>query len=312
LGKSNSGLNTALVIPLKLGNNRHNRITRVPFLNYLNLCENASAYIHSALKANVLTIMMNKPMKLNGWTTEMMDAFAMAFLKAAADTATKAVIFTGAGDYYSAGVNLSGTLKLMAPKKLHSLIVQHNESLFDKFLTFPKPILVAVNGPAIGASVTSATLCDAIIAADTSSYSTPFAALGITPEGCSSVQFARLMGEKNTQRMLGNEGWKPNAQQALAAGLVQWVVPKEQLQAQAQKIAEQWVTDGRSRKILCGSELAELQCVNARESIELANRFLGADFLKGQFSFLWRKKKRLPSMMFLFLWLLRPLWKQFL
>jgi enoyl-CoA hydratase/carnithine racemase len=281
-------------------------------LNDLNLSENSSAYIQSSLKAGVLTIMMNKPNKLNGWTTEMMDAFATAFENAAKDEATKAVIFTGAGDYYSAGVNLGGTLKLMAPKKLHQLIVEHNQSLFDKFLTFPKPILVAVNGPAIGASVTSATLCDAIIAADTSTYSTPFAALGITPEGCSSIQFATLLGEKTAQRMLKKEGWKPNAQEALAAGLVQWVVPKSQLQTEAQKIAQQWVTDGRSRKILGGIALSELQTVNKRESIELANRFLGAEFLRGQFTFLWRKKKHLPSMVFLLLWLLRPLWKRFL
>jgi peroxisomal 3,2-trans-enoyl-CoA isomerase len=281
-------------------------------LNDLNLCENSAAYIHTSLKAGVLTIMMNKPKKLNGWTTEMMDAFAMAFEKAAKDEKTKAVIFTGAGDYYSAGVNLGGTLKLMAPKKLHRLIVEHNEKLFDRFLTFPKPILVAVNGPAIGASVTSATLCDGIIAADTSTFLTPFAALGITPEGCSSVQFSRLMGEKNAQRMLGSEGWKPNAQQALAAGLVQWVAPKDQLQVEAQKIAQEWVSDNRSRKILAGSELSELQAVNAQESIELANQFLGSDFLRGQFSFLWRKQKRIPSMLFLSLWLLRPLWKHLL
>jgi peroxisomal 3,2-trans-enoyl-CoA isomerase len=284
----------------------------VLFLNYLNLSENSSFYIQSSFKAGVVTIMMNKPKKLNGWTTEMMDAFAMAFKNAAKDEQTKAVIFTGAGEYYSAGVNLGGTLKLMAPKKLHRLIVEHNENLFDRFLTFPKPILVAINGPAIGASVTSATLCDAIIAANTSTYSTPFAALGITPEGCSSIQFARLMGEKNAQRMLGNEGWKPNADEALAAGLVQWVVPKDQLQAEAQKVAQEWITDGRSRKILGGSKLSELQAVNARESIELANRFLGADFLRGQFSFLWRKKKHLQSIVFLILWLLRPLWKYFL
>ena len=281
-------------------------------MNDLNLSENSSAYIQSSLKAGVLTIMMNKPNKLNGWTTEMMDAFATAFENAAKDEATKAVIFTGAGDYYSAGVNLGGTLKLMAPKKLHQLIVEHNQSLFDKFLTFPKPILVAVNGPAIGASVTSATLCDAIIAADTSTYSTPFAALGITPEGCSSIQFATLLGEKNAQRMLKKEGWKPNAQEALSIGLVQWVVPKSQLQTEAQKVAQQWVTDGRSRKILGGIALSELQTVNKRESIELANRFLGAEFLRGQFTFLWRKKKHLPSMVFLLLWLLRPLWKRFL
>jgi peroxisomal 3,2-trans-enoyl-CoA isomerase len=281
-------------------------------LNYLNLCETHAAYIQSSLKASVLTIMMNKPKKLNGWTTEMMDAFAKAFKYAGQDQQTRAVIFTGAGDYYSAGVNLGGTLKLMAPKKLHRLIVEHNEKLFDRFLTFPKPILVAINGPAIGASVTSATLCDAIIAANTATFSTPFAALGITPEGCSSIQFATLMGEKNAQRMLGNEGWKPNAEEALAAGLVQWVAPNDQLQVTAQEVAQKWVTDGHSRKILGGSELSQLQAVNARESIELANRFLGANFLRGQFTFLWRKKKRMQSMMFLSLWLLRPLWKLFL
>ena len=242
----------------------------------------------------------------------MMDAFSSAFEKASQDELIKAVIFTGAGDYYSAGVNLGGTLKLMAPKKLHQLIVKHNEKLFDRFLTFPKPILVATNGPAIGASVTSATLCDGIIAANTSTFSTPFAALGITPEGCSSVHFARLMGYDNAQRMLGTEGWRPNGDEALAAGLVQWVVPKDHLQTEAQKIAQGWVSNARSRTILAGSELSELQAVNARESIELANRFLGADFLKGQFKFLWRKKKRMPSIVFLFLWLLRPLWKHFL
>jgi peroxisomal 3,2-trans-enoyl-CoA isomerase len=287
-------------------------MTRVPFLNYLNLSENSFTYIQSSLKAGVLTIMMNKPKKLNGWTTEMMEAFATAFENAAKDEPTKAVIFTGAGDYYSAGVNLGGTLKLMAPKKLHKLIVEHNQKLFDRFLAFPKPILIAINGPAIGASVTSATLCDAIIAADTSTYSTPFAALGITPEGCSSIQFATLLGEKNAQRMLGNEGWKPNAEEALEAGLVQWVVPKDQLQAEAQKIAQEWVTHGRSRKILGGIALSELQAVNERESIMLANRFLGADFLRGQFTFLWRKKKHIQSIIFLILWLLRPLWKHFL
>jgi enoyl-CoA hydratase/carnithine racemase len=297
---------------VKFGNNHPIIFIRVPFLNYLNLCETSAAYVHTSFKDGVLTVMMNKPKKLNGWTTEMMDAFAMAFKKAGKDEQTKAMIFTGAGDYYSAGVNLGGTLKLMAPKKLHKLIVEHNEKLFDRFLTFPKPILVAINGPAIGASVTSATLCDGIIAADPSTFSTPFAALGITPEGCSSIQFARLMGEKNAQRMLGVEGWRPSAEEALAAGLVQWVVPKDRLQVQAQKVALEWVTDGRSRKILAGSELTELQVVNTQESIELANRFLGAEFLKGQFKFLWSKEKRLQSMLFLLLWSLRPLWKHLL
>lgn len=281
-------------------------------MNYLNLSEIDAGYIHSSLQNSVVTIAMNKPKKLNGWTTEMMAAYANAFEKAGQDEHAKAVIFTGIGDYYSAGVNLGGVLTLMSPKKLHRLIVEHNERLFDRFLTFPKPILVAINGPAIGASVTSATLCDGIIAADTATFSTPFAALGITPEGCSSVQFARLMGEANAQRMLGVEGWKPNADEALSAGLIQWVVAKHHLQTEAQKIAESWVEEGRMRTILGDCSLSELQTVNARESEQLANRFLGADFLKSQYHFLWQKNKRGPSLIFLLLWLLRPLWKQFL
>lgn len=52
----------------------------------------------------------------------------------------------------------------MHPKKLHQLIQTNNQRLFDMYLNFEKPIIAAVNGPAIGASVTSATLCDAVLA----------------------------------------------------------------------------------------------------------------------------------------------------
>ena len=62
--------------------------------------------------------------------------------------------------YYCAGASLSENIKPMHPKKLHKMIVENNEMLFNQFLEFPKPILVAANGPAIGAAVTSALLCD--------------------------------------------------------------------------------------------------------------------------------------------------------
>jgi peroxisomal 3,2-trans-enoyl-CoA isomerase len=281
-------------------------------VNELNLTQSAAKYVQTSVKEGVLTILMNRPKKLNGWTAEMMDAFTEALLKAKTSESTKAVIFTGAGNYFSAGVNLGGTLKVMPPKKLHAMIVDHNQTLFETFLRFPKPILVAVNGPAIGASVTSATLCNGIIASQNATFLTPFAALGITPEGCSSIHFPRIMGEENAQRMLGKEGWKPDATQALNAGLVQWVVPHEELQNEAHKIAKNWITEGESRNFLGGSQLDELERANKRESIELADAFLGSAFLLGQFKFLWSKKKRVPSLVFLSLWLLRPLWARFL
>jgi peroxisomal 3,2-trans-enoyl-CoA isomerase len=59
-----------------------------------------------------------------------------------------------------------------------SEITKYNQSLFELFIKFEKPIIIAVNGPAIGAPVTSASICDAILASKTATFHTPFAALG--------------------------------------------------------------------------------------------------------------------------------------
>lgn len=260
----------------------------------------------------VTTLTMNTPKRLNGWTRPMMDAIRGGLNAAAEDDETKVVVLTGVDPYYCAGVNLAGTIRLSPPRKLHAMIIQQNQALFDMYLDFSKPILVAVNGPAIGASVTSAALCDGIIASERATFSTPFSALGIPPEGCSSKQFARLMGEKNAARMLGQEGWKPTANEALDAGLIQWVVPHDQLAEEAQRIARDWIDSGAKRSFRGGSERDELKAVNAIESEQLATAFLGSPFIAAQFRFLWRKKKWGPALMFLAMLITRPLWALFL
>ena len=260
----------------------------------------------------VTTLTMNRPARLNGWTMEMMDALKKAFRIALEDDETRVLILTGADPYYCAGVNLAATLRLGHPRKLRAMIIELNQALFDMFLEFPKPVLVAVNGPAIGASVTSATLCDGIIASEKATFSTPFAALGVTPEGCSSVHFARLMGPANAERMLGKEGWKPTAREALEAGLIQWTVAHDQLEEEARQIAHEWLSSGASRSFRGGSERDELKAVNASESIALADAFLSAPFIKAQFKFLWGKKKWVPAAMFLTMLISRPLWSRLL
>lgn len=260
----------------------------------------------------VTTLTMNTPRRLNGWTQEMIDAIKKRLKSAAQDDETRVLVLTGTDPYYCAGVNLSGMVKLQHPRKIHAMIVDNNVELFDAFLDFPKPLLVAVNGPAIGASVTSATLCDAVIASENATFSTPFAALGIPPEGCSSVQFARLMGQANAERMLKGEGWKPNAREALEAGLIQWVVPHDSLADEAHCIAMKWIDSGKTRTFQGGSEREELKAVNASESVELADAFLSAPFIKAQFKFLWSKNKRLPAITFLVMLITRPIWARFL
>ena len=260
----------------------------------------------------VTTLTMNRPSRLNGWTMEMMDALKEAFRTAARDDETSVLVLTGTDPYYCAGVNLAATLRLGHPRKLHAMIVKHNQALFDTFLDFPKPLLVAVNGPAIGASVTSATLCDGIVASERATFSTPFAALGITPEGCSSVHFERIMGKANAERMLGKEGWKPSGEEALEAGLVQWLAAHDKLKEEAQRIAREWISSRATRSFRGGSGRDELKTVNASESQALADAFLSTPFIRAQVRFLWSKKKWGPATMFLAMLISRPLWSRLL
>lgn len=268
--------------------------------------------IVSSTENHVRTLRMNNPKKLNGWTLPMMEALFEAMEDARVDDDVGALILTGTDPYYSAGVNLSSTIQIDHPRRLHEMIVEHNQELFENFLDFDKPILVAANGPAIGATVTSATLCDAIIASEEATFSTPFARLGVTPEGCSSVHLPRLIGDEAAQRMLGEEGWQPDAEEALEVGLVDEVVAHDDLLDRAQEIAEEWVEEGKERSFGAGSKREELKEVNARESQQLADAFLDVPFLMGQYEFLWSREKYGPALIFLALRLTRPVWSQFL
>jgi peroxisomal 3,2-trans-enoyl-CoA isomerase len=265
----------------------------------------------SSTKNRVTTLTMNDPRRLNGWTEEMMAALGAAFQQAEADPDTAVVVLTGSGRYYSAGVNLGGTLKLGHPEALRQEIVRRNQALFDLFLDFKKPLLVAVNGPAIGATVTSATLCDATLAAKSATFSTPFHRLGVPPEGCSSVVFPRLLGDQNATRMLGPEGFAPTADEALAIGLITHVVDDSDLADSAQRMAEEWAAAGKTRSFRVGDK-DELKAVNAKESLAVANAFLSPRFLSGQFKFLLKKKKHAPALMFLALRVSQPLWSRLL
>ncbi len=260
----------------------------------------------------VTTLRMNNPKRLNGWTMSMLEDLGAALRDEAENPETKVLILTGTGKYYCAGVNLGGSLRLDHPGNLYRFVLEHNQELFDQFLRFPKPILIAANGPAIGASVTSATLCDGIIAAEDATFSTPFAALRVPAEGCSTETFPKLLGEDNARRMLGEEGWKPTGAEAVEIGLAHWVVPAEDLMDEAMKIARRWIDEGRERTYPPGFTLAQLQDINARESKVLARAFLSKPFLMAQYEFLRGKGKLQLAAMFYAMAKSRPLWKRLL
>ncbi|TRY71887.1 hypothetical protein TCAL_08436 [Tigriopus californicus] len=268
----------------------------------------ADILLVSSPRNGVTTMTMNNPKKLNGWTLPMMQAMQSGFQRLAQDPDTQVVILTGSDPYYCAGVNLSDTIRPMHPKTLHQQIYANNKRVFDTFLDFPKPIIIAANGPAIGASVTTASLSDAIVASEKATFSTPFARLSVPPEGCSSIHFARIMGPASAQRLLGPEGWVPTAAEAHQIGLVSEVVPHGELMARAQALAEAWVQSGKKRWLVEQNAVEEYKAVNDKESRDLADAFLGSDFLLNQYHFLKSKNKTNLALVFYFLYSTRNLW----
>jgi Delta3-Delta2-enoyl-CoA isomerase len=199
----------------------------------------------------------------------------------------------------------------MYPRTLLHSIISRNQAVFDTFLARQKHVIVAVNGPAIGASVTSATLCDAILASDKATFSTPFGRLAVPPEGCSSVHFEHLMGKEKAQRML-EQDWVPSAQEAAEMGLITRVVEHDQLMGAAQELAEQWIAEGRHQQPVSAMGFPDMKLlmeVNAKESVELGHAFMGEKFLTAQVNFLNSKGKTKLAGMFKNLLLTRPLWK---
>ncbi|GBG30011.1 Enoyl-CoA delta isomerase 2, mitochondrial [Hondaea fermentalgiana] len=256
----------------------------------------------------VRTLTFNRPAKLNGWSPDLVQAFQEGLEQAAKDDTVKACILTGAGKYYCAGVDFAGSLKPMHPRDLLAAITEQNEALFAPFIDFPKPLFIAANGPAIGASVTSAFIADGIVAAESASFLTPFKSLGLVPEGCSSYTFPQAFGETTAREIL--EGRKLSAQDALELGYCQYVVPQDQVLAKTQELAEEWIASGRTRKIIENGSQAKLREVNKVESVALANAMLGLPFLNHMVNFSYEKSKYGPFLVFWLARTTRPLWSR--
>lgn len=150
----------------------------------------------------VMTITFNEPKRCNAWGDSIMNGLRAALYRAQTDSNIRVVILTGNGKYYSSGVDFAGSMQVMRPSKLTVVAAKRNEELFNLFIDFPKPLIAAVNGPAIGAPVTSATLCDAMLVSEKATFLTPFSSLALPAEGCSSYTFPLIMGEARAKLML--------------------------------------------------------------------------------------------------------------
>jgi 2-(1,2-epoxy-1,2-dihydrophenyl)acetyl-CoA isomerase len=188
----------------------------------------------------IATITLNRPDKLNAYTTEMGDEVYKAFARAHDDSAISVVILTGAGRGFCAGVDLEH-LKAHQTGGNASVGPRLGEEAFLKklpleLLEFPKPVIVAINGAAIGVGVTLTLPCDVRIAAAGAKLGLTFAKLGLLPGLGSTHLLPRLVGIAKAQELVLT-GRIIRAEEALEIGLVNRVVAPEELQEAARSLA---------------------------------------------------------------------------
>jgi enoyl-CoA hydratase/carnithine racemase len=208
--------------------------------------------ITTELAEGILTITLNRPERLNAWTAVMGRELIEAFDRADADDDVRAIIMTGAGRGYCAGADLAAggeTFDYAARAAEGSLLTEpvggvprDNGGQFTlRIFACTKPVIGAINGPAVGVGATMTLPMDVRLASDDARMGFVFARRGIVPEACSSWFLPRVVGISRAMEWVST-GRVFSAQEGLDAGLLRSLHSSEELlpavRALAQEIAE--------------------------------------------------------------------------
>jgi len=181
----------------------------------------------------IQSIRLTRIDKKNSLTAEMYLAMAAALQEADRSPAIAATVFVGSGGIFCAGNDIND---FMARAKGQSGL-SDNVAGFIRYLPLArKPMIAAVDGPAIGVGTTMLFHCDLVYASPTAVLKTPFLDLGLLPEAGSSLLGPMRIGYARAFELLAM-GEAMNAEKALAAGLVNAIVPAGELEATAMKAA---------------------------------------------------------------------------
>ncbi len=181
--------------------------------------------------AGVSTITLNRAAKKNSITAAMYQSMADALAAAKDDAAIRVVVFQGHETVFSAGNDIADFLN-NPPSTQNSPVFQFLHGI----ATFPKPVIAAVCGPAVGIGTTMLLHCDLVYAGDNAAFSMPFVNLGLCPEAASSLLVPQMMGyHRAAEALLLGEPFMAEA--ALEVGLVNRVLPPLEANNYAQSTA---------------------------------------------------------------------------
>src|SRR3954467_10859544 len=197
--------------------------------------------IRYELAENVLTLTMNRPDRLNAWTPTMLRELLDAFDRADADDDVRVVIITGAGRGFCAGADLQAggdTFDYRARGVEDEVPRDGGGQLARRISASKKPVIAAINGPAVGVGATMTLPMDVRLCSDSARIGFVFTRRGIVPEACSSWFLPRLVGISQALEW-AMSGRVFDASEALAGGLVRSVHSPHDLLPAARVLASE-------------------------------------------------------------------------
>jgi 2-(1,2-epoxy-1,2-dihydrophenyl)acetyl-CoA isomerase len=192
------------------------------------------------LDGGVGRITLNRPESLNAWTGDFGRELKRVIEGDAADAAVRAVLITGAGRGFSSGADLKAGFDPDPDDGLPDIRKELHE-LYHPIIAgvrrLPKPVVAAVNGPAVGIGASLAFACDLVLAAESAYFGLAFVNIGLMPDGGSTLFVPAAVGKARAFQM-ALLGERVESARALEWGLVNQVHPDDRLMDEANRLAE--------------------------------------------------------------------------
>jgi enoyl-CoA hydratase/carnithine racemase len=197
--------------------------------------------ITTEISEGVLTITLNRPERLNAWTATMGSELIEAFDQADADDDVRVIIVTGAGRGFCAGADLAGGGDTFDYRRRESAdaVPRDNGGQFTlRVFASTKPVIAAINGPAVGVGATMTLPMDIRLASEEARMGFVFARRGIVPEAASSWFLPRAVGISRAMEWVAT-GRVFSAQEGLEGGLLRSLHPPAELLGAARDLARE-------------------------------------------------------------------------
>jgi 2-(1,2-epoxy-1,2-dihydrophenyl)acetyl-CoA isomerase len=194
--------------------------------------------VKTDLRGGELRVTLNRPDVMNAWDKPFGEELLAALRQAASDDAVRAVTITGAGRGFSSGADLRAGFETTAEgkpdvqKRLHEIY----HPIIVTIRRMPKPVLAAVNGPAVGIGCSLALAADLIVARESAYFLLAFINIGLVPDGGSSLLVPERVGIARATEM-AMLGERIGAKDALAWGLINRVAADDEFESTVDALA---------------------------------------------------------------------------